>query len=121
VPANPRSVPNSLVKGIKFDNVTFTYPGGTEPVIYDSRFGIPIEHGLSKINYQILEFLNKPRRFTDIAARMSSIPGFNIESDITLLNEKGLIFQEDERYMSIVRNPGIVNTKSGRSVLPRVW
>jgi ATP-binding cassette subfamily B protein len=33
VPANPRSVSNQLVKGIEFDDVTFTYPGGTEPAV----------------------------------------------------------------------------------------
>jgi ATP-binding cassette subfamily B protein len=33
VPANPRLAPNSLVNGIEFDDVTFTYPGGTEPAI----------------------------------------------------------------------------------------
>jgi ATP-binding cassette subfamily B protein len=33
VPANPRYVPNSLAKGIEFDNVTFSYPGGTEPAV----------------------------------------------------------------------------------------
>jgi ATP-binding cassette, subfamily B, bacterial len=33
VPANPRSVSKQLVKGIEFDNVTFTYPGGTEPAV----------------------------------------------------------------------------------------
>jgi len=33
VPANPRAVPGRVVDGIEFDNVTFTYPGGTEPAV----------------------------------------------------------------------------------------
>ena len=33
VPANPRPVPSRLDNGIEFDDVTFSYPGGTEPAV----------------------------------------------------------------------------------------
>jgi ATP-binding cassette subfamily B protein len=33
VPQPPRDVPASLAAGIEFDDVTFTYPGGTEPAV----------------------------------------------------------------------------------------
>ncbi|MGH7428354.1 MAG: ABC transporter ATP-binding protein [Candidatus Methylomirabilaceae bacterium] len=33
VPAKPHSVPGKLADGIEFDDVTFSYPGGTEPAI----------------------------------------------------------------------------------------
>ncbi|HEY2931891.1 MAG TPA: ABC transporter ATP-binding protein [Acidobacteriota bacterium] len=33
VPAEPRSIPGSLTEGIEFDDVTFAYPGGTEPAL----------------------------------------------------------------------------------------
>lgn len=33
VPKPPRDVPLSLEAGIEFDDVTFTYPGGTEPAV----------------------------------------------------------------------------------------
>jgi ATP-binding cassette subfamily B protein len=33
VPNPPRDVPKSLDAGIEFDDVTFTYPGGTEPAV----------------------------------------------------------------------------------------
>jgi ATP-binding cassette subfamily B protein len=33
VPAEPRSVPGAPIGGIEFDNVTFSYPGGTEPAV----------------------------------------------------------------------------------------
>ena len=32
-PVTPQPVPNRLTGGIEFDNVTFTYPGGTEPAV----------------------------------------------------------------------------------------
>jgi ribosomal peptide maturation radical SAM protein 1 len=90
------------------DRPRLYFKGNTEiPVIYDSRFEAPIEHMLSEISFQTLEFLSKPRRITDVAARMTSIPGFNAESEVALLQEKKLIFQEGERYMSLVSSePG---------------
>ena len=33
VPAKPREVPNTFEAGIEFDEVTFKYPGGTEPAV----------------------------------------------------------------------------------------
>ena len=33
VPSPPRPVPASLAAGIEFDDVSFTYPGGTEPAV----------------------------------------------------------------------------------------
>ena len=32
-PAEPQSAPNRFTDGIEFDNVTFSYPGGTEPAV----------------------------------------------------------------------------------------
>lgn len=33
VPAEPHSVPSGPIDGIEFDDVTFSYPGGTEPAV----------------------------------------------------------------------------------------
>ena len=33
VPARPRSLPTGPITGVVFDDVTFTYPGGTEPAV----------------------------------------------------------------------------------------
>jgi ATP-binding cassette subfamily B protein len=33
VPEQPREVPKTFAAGIEFDDVTFTYPGGTEPAV----------------------------------------------------------------------------------------
>ena len=32
-PAKPRSSPNRFTEGIEFDNITFSYPGGTDPAL----------------------------------------------------------------------------------------
>jgi ATP-binding cassette subfamily B protein len=33
IPAEPRSLPSGTIDAIEFDNVTFSYPGGTEPAV----------------------------------------------------------------------------------------
>jgi ABC-type multidrug transport system fused ATPase/permease subunit len=43
VPKPPRDVPASLDAGIEFDDVTFTYPGGTEPAV--QRLNLHIRSG----------------------------------------------------------------------------
>jgi ribosomal peptide maturation radical SAM protein 1 len=79
------------------------FKGGADtPVVHDSRFGSLVEHKLSATAHQVLTFLDKPRRVADVAATMSSLSAGDVESEIALLREQGLIFQEDERYMSIV-------------------
>jgi ATP-binding cassette subfamily B protein len=40
VPVEPRDVPKSLEAGIEFEEVTFTYPGGTEPAVQDLNLHI---------------------------------------------------------------------------------
>jgi len=75
---------------------------GGAPVVFDSRSGDPVEYKISETSHQLLEFLNKPRRIPDIVTKMAAVSGFNAESEIACLQEKGLIFQEGERYMNIV-------------------
>ena len=73
-----------------------------ERIIVDTRTDTLIEHRISETSHQILEYLNKPRRIVDIAEKMSHVTGFNAESEVGLLRERGLIFQEEERYLNIV-------------------
>ena len=40
VPAPPRDVPTSFEAGIEFDNVSFMYPGGTEPAVNELNLHI---------------------------------------------------------------------------------
>ncbi len=43
VPAKPRVIPSGPIDGIEFDNVTFAYPGGTEPAV--AGLSLNIRHG----------------------------------------------------------------------------
>lgn len=65
--------------------------------IYDSRTGQAVEHSVSNEGLKILKDLNKPKRLPDLASSQ-----FDLEKEISLLQEKGLLFEEGGRYLSLV-------------------
>lgn len=71
-------------------------------IIYDSRSGNIVEHEVGKHGRQILEYLNKPRRLADITNELSNFPGVDPASEIAKLQNKGLIFNEGDRYFNLV-------------------
>jgi len=75
---------------------------GESSIIYDSRAGEVIEHEISDVARQVLEKLTGPRRLAHLASDLSHIPNFNPEREVGLLQERGLIFQEGDRFMSLV-------------------
>ena len=87
-----RLVPPQLVFKEKGDSV----------IVYDSRAGEVIEHEIRDVEGQVLEKLTTPRRPAHLAADLSYIPNFDPEREVGLLQERGLIFQEGDRFMSLV-------------------
>jgi ribosomal peptide maturation radical SAM protein 1 len=75
---------------------------GKYSIIHDSRIETYRQHKISEVVTQILDFLNKPRKITDIAAEFSHVPQLDTEKEISQLQEQGLIFQEGERYLNLV-------------------
>ena len=71
-------------------------------VVFDSRFDKPVEHELGDLARQILEYLNKPGRLSDLNAQFGHNPGFDAVKEIGVLQEKSLLFHEGERYLSLV-------------------
>ncbi len=71
-------------------------------VISDSRSGKVLEYQLSDIDRHILEDLNRPRRIVDVAARLDHIASVDAEREVQFLQEKGLVFNEGEKFMSLV-------------------
>gem|GEM_PF-6499190 len=46
------------------------------------------------------------KRVGDVAREFSDIEKFNATHEVTFLREKGLLFREEDRYLSLVlRNP----------------
>jgi ribosomal peptide maturation radical SAM protein 1 len=70
--------------------------------VYDSRNGEAKEYAADEVTVQVLELLNKPKRLADLAKNFGHIPDFDPERAITVLQERGWIFQEHDRYMNLV-------------------
>jgi magnesium-protoporphyrin IX monomethyl ester (oxidative) cyclase len=71
-------------------------------VIHDSRTGEVIEHSVDEERRAVLEFLEKPRRVKELASAVPDNPAFDPEKEMAFLSERGLVFQEGDRFMSLV-------------------
>jgi len=72
--------------------------------IYDSRTGAVVEHVLDGNARAVLEYLAKPTRMEDIVKVFSPENGIDVPGVMASLEEKGLIFQEGDRFFSLVLN-----------------
>lgn len=76
---------------------------GTATVVYDSRSGEVIEHEISDHGLQLLQQIDlTPSRLATIASKLSSLSGFDPEREMAVLEKLGLVFQERERFLSLV-------------------
>jgi ribosomal peptide maturation radical SAM protein 1 len=74
---------------------------GADTVVYDSRSGKAVEHILTDLGAQLLELLNKPKKKTDIFFELKDIPQLILENEIASHLEKGLIFEEGDRFLNL--------------------
>jgi len=75
-------------------------------VVCDSRSGELVEHSLTTAGRQVLDLLIKPRRVSQLAAELSHLRNFDPEKEINSLQELGLVFQEHDRFISLVLSSG---------------
>jgi ribosomal peptide maturation radical SAM protein 1 len=68
-------------------------------VIYDSRSGSEIEHHLGQDGVRLLQHMIVPKKISDLIASFSAM---DVEKEMFNLQQKGLIFEEDKRYLSLV-------------------
>jgi ribosomal peptide maturation radical SAM protein 1 len=76
-------------------------PGG-EVRIYDSRFGEAREYSVSPAVHRLLTHLNEPRRTASLAGELGHVEGLDLDRDLAFLQERGLVFPEGEKLMSLV-------------------
>jgi ATP-binding cassette subfamily B protein len=115
VPVPARDMPSSLEAGIEFDNVTFTYPGGTEPAVANLNLHIRGgelialvgENGAGKSTLVKLLL-----RFYDPTSGSVRVGGADLrELDPTALRGRiGVLFQDYASYELSVRE----NVQMGR-------
>jgi len=55
---------------------------------------------------EAVKMADTAKRVGDVAREFSDIEKFNATHEVTFLREKGLLFREEDRYLSLVlRNP----------------
>jgi len=108
LPTHPRELPPGPIGGITFDDVTFAYPGGTEPAVaglnLEIRPGELIalvgENGAGKST--VVKLL---LRFYDVDAGVVHVGGIDVRelAPSTLRNRIGVLFQDYASYEFSVR------------------
>lgn len=108
LPTHPRELPPGPIGGITFDDVTFAYPGGTEPAVtglnLEVRPGELIalvgENGAGKST--VVKLL---LRFYDVDAGAVQVGGIDVRelAPATLRNRIGVLFQDYASYEFSVR------------------
>lgn len=75
---------------------------GDATLIRDTRSGSVVEYPISDTARRVLEVLAKPGRLSNLTAELGHLPGFDAAREVARLQEKGLLFQEHDRYLSLV-------------------
>jgi radical SAM superfamily enzyme YgiQ (UPF0313 family) len=73
-----------------------------QTVVYDSRSGQAVEHKISENGLQVLRACNKANRVAQLAAQLGHLDDFDPAKEVAYLQERGLLFQEHERLLSLV-------------------
>jgi ribosomal peptide maturation radical SAM protein 1 len=67
--------------------------------IYDSRFGPGVEYAISDVNARMLHSMEiKPKDLVDLSREFA---GCDAEKEMGFLQEKGLVFEEHGRFLSV--------------------
>lgn len=76
---------------------------GKQSVVYDSRSKEVAEYPLGANNTRALRYLAaKPRDIVDLAREFRGVDGFDAKQVLGFFKERGLVFEENERYFSLV-------------------
>ncbi|HEY5614376.1 MAG TPA: ABC transporter ATP-binding protein, partial [Bacteroidota bacterium] len=117
-PASPRTLPSGRINGIEFDNVTFCYPGGTEPAVAGLNLNISSgelialvgENGAGKSTLVKLLL-----RFYDAgngAVRVGGVDLRELDPE-ALRNRFGVLFQDFVSYELSVRENVMIGRPNG--------
>jgi magnesium-protoporphyrin IX monomethyl ester (oxidative) cyclase len=74
----------------------------SEPTVHDSRSGEVVRYRLSAVAKRVLAYLEKPASLSDVAKRFGSNAGFDAGKEMDSLLKRGLLFEEEGRFMSLI-------------------
>ncbi|MCA1560035.1 MAG: ABC transporter ATP-binding protein/permease [Acidobacteria bacterium] len=117
-PADPRAIPSGPIDGIDFDDVTFSYPGGTEPAIVGLRLHIRSgelialvgENGAGKSTLVKLLL-----RFYDVDRGSIRVGGVDLKhvDPEALRSRIGVLFQDYANYELTIRENVVIGRPNG--------
>ena len=118
VPSRPVIIPNVSIEGIEFDDITFTYPGGTEPAVHGLNLAIHKgeliafvgENGAGKST--LIKLL---LRFYDVQEGSVKVSGIDVKEmhPEDLRNRIGVLFQDYATYELSVRENVVMGRPNG--------
>jgi ribosomal peptide maturation radical SAM protein 1 len=74
------------------------------PFVYDSRTGAAVEHPVSPLGWRILDVLETHLRVPRVAEKLGA-PEPEVAAEVAELRRRGLLFEEDGMYISLVMPP----------------
>ncbi len=120
VPSKPILIPEGPIEEVEFDNITFTYPGGTEPAVIGlslrvrkgELIALVGENGAGKST--LIKLL---LRFYDVQQGEIKVGGINVKDmdPEDLRNKIGVLFQDYATYELSVRENVVMGRPNGLS------
>ena len=96
-----------------------------ETRLYDSRDGQAREEAVPATVATLLAHCAEPRRLETLAKELAGLPGSDLERDLSWVRERRLVFEEEEKIMSLVlphepppmtyRSPGLAARRQPRA------
>lgn len=118
VPSKPVTIPDAPIEGIEFEDISFTYPGGTEPAVVGLNLRIRKgelmalvgENGAGKSTLVKLLL-----RFYDVQQGAVKVSGIDIKEmdPEALRNRIGVLFQDYATYELSVRENVVMGKPNG--------
>lgn len=68
-------------------------------VVFDSRSGTPTEYPVGDAGLRVLNALSTAKKLANVAKELN---GVDVEAEVAALMQRGLVFHEGERYMSLI-------------------
>jgi len=92
---------NRWSHGKSYPKLVFISQNGSD-IVYDTRTDEEIVHEINSLGKLLLNHLVKPQRVQDIAIDLDHVSHSTLEKEVHLLHRRGLLFHEDDYFMSLV-------------------
>jgi len=79
---------------------------GNAKIVLDTRRGTAVTHEIEPLGLRLLECLAEPSRRSRLPEELANVSATHIDGQLDALRQMGLIFQEKDRYMSLVIDSG---------------